>query len=156
MATADQEHLKIEELQHASPDELEHAAGRERENLEGWIPELASEAEIRDALEKAFDYRGDVTITRRDGSVVEGYLYDRRTGKNLQDSVVRLVPAPPKGTPAGTSLQRINIGYGDVAALRFSGRDTAAGKTFEAWVKKYWEKKAAGETNIQIAPETLD
>jgi hypothetical protein len=43
-----------------------------------------------------------------------------------------------------------------VAGLTFSGRDTAAGKTFDAWVKKYWEKKAAGEKNIQIVPERLD
>jgi hypothetical protein len=51
---------------------------------------------------------------------------------------------------------RVNIAYSDIAALAFSGRDTAAGKTFEAWVKKYWEKKAAGEKNIQIEPEKLD
>lgn len=156
MATPDQIQSKTEQVQHASFDELEHVAGRDRENLEGWIPALASEAEVRDALEKAFDYRGDVTITRKDGSVVEGYLYDRRTGATLADSVVRVIPTPPKGTPAGTAVQRVNLAYSDVAALKFSGRDTAAGKTFEAWVKKYWEKKAAGETNIQIVPEKLD
>ena len=156
MATLGQEHLKVEQLEHASPDDLEHAAGRERENLEGWIPALATEAEIREALEKAFDYRGDVTVTRKDGSVVEGYLYDRRTGATLADSVVRLMPSPAKGAAAGTTPSRLMIPYTDVAALRFSGRDTAAGKTFEAWVRKYWEKKAAGETNIQITPEALD
>jgi hypothetical protein len=48
------------------------------------------------------------------------------------------------------------VRYADIAALNFSGRDTAAGKTFDAWVKKYMEKKAAGETNIQITPEALD
>ena len=156
MATTDQEHLKIEQLSQLSPDELEHAAGRERENLEGWLPALASDAEVREALEKAFDYRGDITVTLRDGSVVEGYLYDRRSGATLGDSVIRLMPTPPKGTPAGVTPSRMNIAYSDVAALKFSGRDTAAGKTFEAWVKKYWEKKAAGEKNIQIAPEKLD
>jgi hypothetical protein len=156
MATADQQQTKIDQVQHASFDELEHVAGRERENLEGWIPALASEAEVRDALEKAFDYRGDVTITRKDGSTVEGYLYDRRTGATLNDSLVRVIPTPAKGAPVGTAVQRMNIAYSDVAALKFSGRDTAAGKTFEAWVKKYWEKKAAGETNIQIEPEKLD
>ncbi len=156
MATPDQEHGKIEQLQAASPDELEHAAGRERENLEGWIPALASDAEIREALEKAFDYRGDVTITRRDGAVVEGYLYDRRSGPTLADSVVRVIPAPAKGSSAAITVQRVNIAYGDVAALKFSGRDTAAGKTFEAWVRKYWQKKAAGEKDIQIVPETLE
>jgi hypothetical protein len=152
MSTTQQEHLKVEQLQHANPDELEHAAGRERENLEGWIPSLASDEEIREALEKAFDYRGDVTVTRKDGSAVEGYLYDRRTGTTLADSVVRLIPVPKPGAPT----ERVSIPYADVAALKFSGRDTAAGKSFEAWVKKYWEKKAAGETNIQIAPEKLD
>ena len=156
MATLGQEHLKVEQLVQASPDELEHAAGRERENLEGWIPELASDAEVRDALEKAFDYRGDVMLTRKDGSVVEGYLYDRRTGPTLADSVVRIIPAPAKGQAGGTAVQRASIPYSDVAALKFSGRDTAAGKTFEAWVKKYWQKKAAGEQNIKIEPEKLD
>lgn len=148
MATETQEAAKIEQLSRLNPDEIEVIAGREREQLEGWIPQLASEAEVRDALEKAFDYRGDITITRKDGSKVEGYLYDRRAGKTLADSVVRIMPSD-RGS-------RINIAYSDVAALAFSGRDTAAGKTFEAWVKKYWEKKAAGEKNIQIEPEKLD
>jgi hypothetical protein len=48
------------------------------------------------------------------------------------------------------------VAYSDIAALAFTGRDTAAGKSFEAWMKKYWEKKAAGEKNIQIEAEVLD
>ena len=148
MSTQTQEAAKLEQLAHESPDEIEVAAGREREQLEGWVPELASEAEVREALEKAFDYRGDITLTRKDGSKVEGYLYDRRTGETLADSVVRIMPSD-RGA-------RVNIAYSDIAAIAFSGRDTAAGKTFDAWVKKYWEKKAAGEKNIQIEPEKLD
>ena len=150
MATEQQEHLKIEQLQQHSQDELEVMAGRERENLEGLIPALASEAETRDALEKAFDYRGDVTLTLRTGGIVEGYVYDRRTGRSLQDSLVRVIPSK------GEDRSRKSIPYSEIAALTFSGRDTAAGKTFEAWVTKYWEKKAAGEKNIQIEPEKLD
>jgi len=150
MATEQQEHLKIEELQQLSPDQIEVMAGRDRENLEGWIPALASDAEIKDALEKAFDYRGDVTLTLKSGEVIEGYLYDRRQGKTLEDSLVRMMPSK------GEDRSRRNIPYSEIAALNFSGRDTAAGKTFEAWVKKYWEKKAAGEKNIQIEPEKLD
>ena len=152
MATAQQEHLKIEQLQHTSADDVEVIAGRERENLEGWIPELATEAEVREALEKAFDYRGDVTVTRKDGTTIEGYLYDRRSEPTLEASLIRIIPAPKPGVP----VERVMIPYADIAALQFTGRDTAAGKTFEAWIKKYWEKKAAGETNIQIEPEKLD
>lgn len=148
MATEIQEAAKLAQLAHENPDEIEVAAGREREVLEGWVPELASEAEVREALEKAFDYRGDVSITRKDGSKVEGYLFDRRSGASLSDSYVRIIPS--------TAQTKVNIAYADIAALAFTGRDTAAGKTFEAWVKKYWEKKAAGEQNIQIEPEKLD
>jgi hypothetical protein len=152
MATETQEAGKLEQLAHENPDEIEVAAGREREQLEGWIPELASDADVREALEKAFDYRGDITVTRKDGSTVEGYLYDRYNGSTLETSVIRLMPTPKPGQPH----ERVNIAYADVAGLKFSGRDTAAGKTFEAWVKKYWEKKSAGEKNIQIEPEKLD
>jgi len=129
-------------------DHLEVVDGRQRDQIEGWVPGIASEAELRDALEKAFDYRGDVTITRKDGSRVEGYIFDRRSGATLADSVVRLIPQ--------NSAQKISVPYSDIAALAFTGRDTAAGKSWEAWVRKYWEKKAAGETHIALEPEKLD
>ncbi len=131
-----------------SADEMELAEGRDREQLEGWIPSLASEEEIRSALEKAFDYRGDVTLTLRDGRVLNGYVFDRRTGSTLADSTVRLIPVNER--------TKMTVPYAEIAALTFSGRDTAAGKTFEAWVKKYWEKKAAGEKNIGLHPEALE
>ena len=148
MATEQQEGAKIEQLSHMNPDELDHAAGREREQLEGWIPALASEDEVREALEKAFDYRGDITVTLKDGGKIDGYLFDRRSGRTLAESFIRIIPV--------NSQAKLTISYADVAALAFSGRDTAAGKSFDAWVKKYWEKKAAGEKNIQIEPERLD
>ena len=131
----------------ANPDELEIVPGFSHEKLQGWIPSLASESELKDALEKAFDYRGNVTITRKDGSVVEGYLYDRRTGRTLTDSVVRMLPAD--GSP------RVNIPYSEIAALQFSQRDPAAGKSWEAWTRKYWEKRSAGE-RAEIEPESLE
>ena len=54
------------------------------------------------------------------------------------------------------SSEKISVSYADVAALAFSGRDTAAGKSWEAWIKKYAEKKAAGEKNIALEPEPLE
>jgi len=132
----------------ANPEELEHAPGRERENLEGWIPQLAGDEEIRTALEKAFDYRGDVSITLRSGEKIDGYIFDRRSGKSLTDSVIRLYPK--------SGNQKISISYADIGALAFTGKDTAAGKSWEAWMKKYEEKKAAGEKNIGLQPEALE
>ena len=130
------------------PDTLEVVPGFAHEKLEGWIPAVAGEEDLRQALEKAFDYRGDVSITRKDGSKVEGYIFDRRSGKTLAESVVRLYPKD--------STQKVSVPYSEIAALAFSGRDTAAGKSWEAWVRKYWEKRSAGEKNIALQPERLD
>ena len=132
----------------SNPEELEIAPGRDSENLEGWIPQLAGDEEIRQALEKAFDYRGDITITLKNGGKVEGYIFDRRTGKTLADSAVRLYPK------AGD--EKLTISYAEIAALAFTGKDTAAGKSWEAWMQRYREKKAAGEKNIGLQPEALD
>jgi len=129
------------------PNSVEVMEGRHREQLEGSIPSLASEDAVRQALEKAFDYRGDVTLTLKDGRVVHGYVFDRRTGATLQDSAVRVIPSEER--------TKLSIPYSDIAALAFTGRDNAAGRTFEAWIRKYWEKKAAGEKNIAIEPERL-
>jgi hypothetical protein len=133
----------------SNPDEMEVSPGFAHENLEGWIPPLATDDEIRSAFEKAFDYRGDITLTRKDGSKIEGYVFDRQSrGAGLADCYVRLFPK--------TADEKVKIPYSEVARLEFTGKDTAAGKSFETWVKKYREKKAAGEKNIGIEPEKLD
>jgi hypothetical protein len=129
-------------------DTLEVAPGTVHEKLEGSIPALASNEDLRKALESAFDYRGDVLITRKDGSKVEGYIFDRRNGQTLADSFVRLLPKDGSG--------KMSVSYAEIAALAFTGRDMAAGKSWETWVKQYWTKKTAGEKDISIQPEKLE
>jgi hypothetical protein len=128
-------------------DDLEIVPGFAHAKLQGSIPSLATEQDLREALEQAFDYRGDITIERKDGRKVEGYVYDRKQANTLAASLVRILPAD--GSP------RQSIPFSEIATLRFSGRDTAAGKSWEAWVRKYWEKKAAGE-QAAIEPEALE
>jgi hypothetical protein len=130
------------------PETLEVAPGTVHESVEGWVPQLANEADLRVALEKAFDYRGDVAVTKKDGSKVDGYIFDRVTGASLEASFVRILPRD--------SNQRVKISYAEIAALAFSGRDPAAGKSWEAWVRKYWEKKSSGEGDLTIQPESLE
>ena len=131
-----------------NPDEPSAAPGTEHEKLEGWVPPMATEEEIRAALEKAFDYRGDVALTKKDGTVIEGYVFDRRAGATLAQCAVRMIP---KDRP-----EKVTIAYDQIAGLAFSGRDTAAGRSWETWLRKYHEKKAAGEKNIGIEAEGLD
>jgi len=108
----------------ANPEDLEVAPGVVHENLEGWVPSMAGDDEIRAAFEKAFDYRGDITLTRRDGSKIEGYVFDRlSTAPTLSSCYVRLFP---KG-----SDEKLRIPYTEVARIEFTGKDTAAGKSFE-------------------------
>ena len=77
------------------------------------------------------------------------YLFDRSSGgKTLADCNVRLYPK--------TNDEKVKVAYSDVARIEFTGKDTAAGKSFETWVKKYNEKKRAGEKNIGIEPEKLE
>ena len=127
---------------------LELAPGTEHEKLEGWIPEMASDEEVRNSLEKAFDYRGDVTITLKSGEKIEAYIFNRRTGASLADSWVQyFVPNAP---------EKRKVSYSEIARLEFTGKDRAAGKHWEDWVKAYNEKKAAGEKNIALHPESLE
>jgi hypothetical protein len=130
------------------PDTLEVAPGSLHESVQGWVPQLASEDEVRIALEKAFDYRGDVTLTLKNNSKMEGYIFDRVTGPSLSTSFVRVLPKD--------SSPRVKISYAEIAALAFTGRDTAAGKSWEAWVRKYWEKKNSGEPDLSLQPESLE
>jgi hypothetical protein len=130
------------------PDALEVAPGTLHETVQGWVPQLATEEELRIALEKAFDYRGDVTLTLKDNSKIEGYIFDRVAGKTLTTSFVRLMPKD--------ASQKLKVPYAHIAALSFSGKDTAAGKSWEAWVRKYWEKKASGEGALSLEPESIE
>ena len=127
---------------------LELAPGSEHEKLEGWVPALAGEDDLRQALEKAFDYRGDVTMTLRSGERIEAYIFNRLTGSTLAESYVQYF------TPSAAEKRRVS--YAEIARLEFSGKDRAAGKHWEDWVKAYNEKKAAGETNIALHPEALE
>jgi hypothetical protein len=138
----------------AQVEALELAPGTEHENLEGWVPTLATDADLRDALEKALDYRGDVTLTLKSGErgeapeKIEAFIFDCKNGPTLAESWVRYY------TP--TAPEKRKVGYAEIASIEFTGKDRAAGKHWEDWVKKYNERKAAGETNIALAPEVLE
>jgi hypothetical protein len=127
---------------------LELAPGTEHQNLEGWVPPLANDDDLRQALEKAFDYRGDVTLTLKSGERIEAYIFNRQTGATLADSQVQYF------TPSAPEKRKVS--YAEIARIEFTGKDRAAGKQWEDWVKKYNERKAAGEKNIALNPEALD
>jgi len=127
---------------------LELAPGAVHEKLEGWVPELAGDDELKDALEKAFDYRGDVTLTLKNGERIEAYIFNRQSGATLANSFVQYF--------ASNAPEKRKVSYAEIARIEFSGKDRAAGKHWEDWVKAYNERKAAGEKNIGLHPEALE
>lgn len=110
-------------------------------------PSPASPAapDLRQLVERALDYRGDVTLRLRDGQSLEGYVYDRRF--DGPTPCVRLLPSD------GGARQTIPLA--EITTIDFTGRDMAAGKSWETWVKNYREKKARGE-KTDLHPESLD
>jgi hypothetical protein len=128
-------------------ESLELAPGAEHEQLEGSVPSLATDEDLKIALEKAFDYRGDVTITLKSGEKIEAYIFNRSTGPTLAESWVQYFAPNDAG--------KRKLAYDQIARLEF-GKDRAAGKHWEDWVKAWNEKKAAGEKNIGLHPDALE
>jgi hypothetical protein len=94
--------------------------------LQGRLFRPRSEQELAEAIEEAFDYRGDVTIELKDSTHLEGYVFNR-------DATA--VPPALELFPKGEGGIRA-VRYGDIAAIGFTGTDTASGKSWEAWVTK--------------------
>lgn len=104
-------------------------------------------AERQGALENACDYRGDITLELADGSRLDGYIFDVRGGQAGQPTTVRLMLA--------STGEKVSVTGDRIHRLTFSGKDTAAGKTFDAWIQRYIQKRLAGE-RASIESEPLD
>jgi hypothetical protein len=100
-------------------------------SLEGWSPRIGDDAPLEELVDLAFDYRGDVTLALADGRQLTGYLYNRN----------RDVPEPYLQVfePSGASH---TVRYLDVQRIEFTGRDPAAGKSYEAWLRRRSEAQA--------------
>ena len=93
-------------------------------------------AALDKALHDAVDFRGDVIVTLKDGTTREGYLF------NIADNVVEMFPAKEAGVWVITKA--------DIVSVQRQGRDPADGKSWEAWVKKYNENKAAQDAGQKV------
>ncbi len=105
---------------------------------------------LRDVVEAAFDYRGDVTLLLEGGESVTGYLANRDL--SADEPYIDMMCA---------SGDRPRVLYAKVRGVEFSGRDTASGKSWESWLKKWNEKKEAearGEDvgDISLFPDEGD
>ncbi len=96
---------------------------------EGYRLKADTEGALYEAIRRACDYRGDVTIHLKTGEHVIGYVFDRQ--EEIPHPYVKLFLAD-QSEPA-------IIHYQDIAEVEFSGEDTAFGRSWEDWAKK-WQK----------------
>jgi hypothetical protein len=94
-------------------------------------------SDISALIDKAFDYRGDVTIDLKDGNHVEGFV------SNRYPNGTRSNPEPRIEVMIADRDDKLVLKYGDIQNIRFTGEDTAAGKSWEEWQAKQAAKKAA-------------
>ena len=106
-------------------------------SFEGWVPEPG--VPLAEIVEKAFDYRGNVTLQRQDGSVVIGYVFNRVA--DAAEPYLQMIDADGGGP--------FRIRYADILTIRFTGKDPAAGNSFAAWL----ERKAAAKAEGRPAPQ---
>ena len=99
--------------------------------LEGWEPDAATRLE--DVVDRAFDYRGDVTVVRRDGTELIGYLFNRNA--EVREPFVQMFDRAGDGP--------FTVPYAEIRTIRFTGKDTAAGKSYEAWLRRKTERPPA-------------
>ena len=106
----------------------------EDRTLEGWDPGPVEGIALGEAVERAFDYRGDVTLALRDGGELVGYLFNRNADAAVP--FVQLYAASGDPDP-------VTVPYADLRTIRFTGRDTAAGNSYAAWLRSKEAAKAA-------------
>ena len=117
------------------PADIKSAPNLRADSLQGAVFAFHSEQDRVEGIDKAFDYRGDVTLTVR-GAPLECFLFNRDTAAS-----------PPRVEifVKGSEVPQI-IPYADIEAIAFTGKDTADGKSWAAWVaKKDTERKAEAE-----------
>ena len=113
---------------------------------QGMTVKLEDGEQVRAALEMTRDYRGDTTLHLKDGETVNGFVFDV-AGERPEELALRLDLPKEQG--------RRTIKASEISHVEFDGRDPAAGKSWENWVRKYAEKKLAGES-ASIESEKLD
>lgn len=88
-------------------------------------------------IEKALDYRGDVTLRLKDGSSVEGYLFNRNSKGSAR------CPEPFVEIMVKDEPQPKRIAYAAIQSVALTGENTAAGRSWEEWAAKEAARKKA-------------
>jgi hypothetical protein len=104
-------------------------------SLQGWVPEVGPYLTLEEVIEHAFDYRGNTTIVKRDGTELLGYLFNRNAA----------APAPFVEYFDEEGMGPFRVPYAEIVTIRFTGKDTAAGNSWKAWIERRDREREAGK-----------
>ncbi len=94
--------------------------------LEGWVPEVGPDLPLERVIDLAFDYRGNTTVVKTDGTELYGYIFNRNA--DVAEPFIQVFDAGGEGP--------FTIPYREIRTIRFTGRDTAAGNSYAAWLRR--------------------
>ena len=100
--------------------------------LEGWLPELGDDLTLAQVIDLAFDYRGNVTVVKVDGTEVEGYLFNRTS--EVAEPFVQMFDLAGDGP--------LRLLYSEIRNIKFTGKDTAAGMSWRSWLERKEKERA--------------
>jgi hypothetical protein len=107
--------------------------------LEGWVPEIGAYLTLAEVIEFAFDYRGNVTIAKHDGTEVVGYVFNRDA--RVREPFIQFFDETGEGP--------FTLPYSAIATITFTGKDTAAGNSFKAWLERKEKAQPVGAPAAQ-------
>ena len=100
--------------------------------LQGWVPETGEFLTLAEVIDLAFDYRGNTTVVKVDETEIEGYVFNR--DREAPEPFIQLFDVAGNGP--------IRIPYSEIRNIKFTGKDTAAGNSWLAWLERREKEKA--------------
>jgi len=110
--------------------------------LQGWVPEIGEFLTLAEVIDLAFDYRGNTTVVKADGTEIEGYVFNR--DREAPEPFIQIFDAAGNGP--------MRIPYSEIRNIRFTGRDMAAGNSWQAWLERREREKVEKAARHETGP----
>jgi hypothetical protein len=109
----------------------------EEQSLEGWQPQPSAELPLGRIIDLAFDYRGNTTVVTVNGRALDGYLFNRDA--DAAEPFIEMFDVDGAGPH--------RIPYSEIRTIRFTGKDTAAGRSYAAWQRRREQERGGDATS---------
>jgi len=100
--------------------------------FQGWVPKVGDYLTLAEVIDLAFDYRGNTAVVKVDGTEVEGYIFNRN--RDVPEPFIQMFDLDGNGP--------FEIPYSEIQNIKFTGKDTAAGNSWLAWLERKEKEKA--------------